>query len=69
MITKTEIAMARKELEQGDRVMAPNVKRGGIYSGEIIDVLSVMYYVHFDCGAYDFIYKAQQITKIPEEKQ
>jgi len=59
--------MARKELEQGDRVMAPNIKRGGIYSGEIIDVLSIMYYIHFDCGAYDFVYKAQPVTLIEDE--
>tara|TARA_R110000764_G_scaffold80995_1_gene160585 strand:+ start:385 stop:531 length:147 start_codon:yes stop_codon:yes gene_type:complete len=48
--------------------MAPNIKRGGIYSGEIIDVLSIMYYIHFDCGAYDFVYKAQQVTLIKDEK-
>lgn len=47
----------------GTRVIAPNSKRGGMYSGIIIDNLSVMYYIHFDCGTYEFVFKAQQVSE------
>ena len=51
----------RTNLPAGTRVTAPNSKRGGIYSGIIVDNLSVMYYIHFDCGHYEFVFKAQQV--------
>jgi len=53
--------MAKAEFQKGDRVTAPHVRTGGIESGTIVDNLSVMYYIKFDCGKYDFVYKAQQV--------
>jgi hypothetical protein len=54
--------MAKGNFPAGTRVIAPNNHTGGLASGIIIDNLSVMYYIHFDCGRYDFVYKAQQVT-------
>ena len=54
--------MARlKDLQPGVRVIAPNQKRGGMYAGVIVDNLNTMYYIHFDCGTYDFVFKEQHI--------
>lgn len=53
--------MKLSDLPKGTRVVAHNEKRGGMYSGEIEDNLSVMYYIHFDCGAKCFVYKASRI--------
>lgn len=51
----------RGNLPAGTRVTAPHAKRGGIYSGVIVDNLSVMYYIRFDCGRHDFVFKAEQV--------
>ena len=51
---------------EGDRVEAYDVRRGGWYGAEVIDVLSVMYYVHFDCGRRDFIFRDKKAIRPPE---
>ena len=48
-----------KEFKEGDRVTAPYDRdgTGQLKSGKIQDVLSVMYFIHFDDGTEDFYYK------------
>lgn len=49
------------DLPAGTRVLANYVKKGGIYPGVIIDNLSVMYYIKFDIGGSDFVFKAENV--------
>ena len=54
--------MARlKDLKPGTRVLAPNQKMGGVGTGVIVDSLNTMYFIKFDDGTEDFVFKEQHI--------
>jgi hypothetical protein len=46
-------------MKEGDRVIAPD-KHDVLRSGVIVDVLSVMYFVTFDNGTDNYIYKVDK---------
>ena len=57
-MTATKIS----ELTEGDTVTGPNYKSGDvIMTGVIIDVLSTMFFVEFDDGTEDFIFKSEAV--------
>lgn len=50
-------------MKEGDRVVAPD-KDEVLRVGTIIDVLSVMYFITFDNGTNNFVYKVdKRLTK------
>lgn len=52
-------------MEEGTRVFAPD-KDDVVRSGVIVDVLSVMYFIRFDNGTENFVYKVD--NRIEKEK-
>lgn len=55
------------ELAAGCRVTAPNPKRSDeVMAGTIIDVMSVMYFIRFDNGTEDFVFKVREVNEIKE---
>lgn len=54
-------------LSEGTRIMADN-GQGEIEEGSIIDVLDTMYFVQYVSGRENFIYKAQKIAVIMENR-
>ena len=55
------------DLATGSRVTAPNPKRSDeVMAGTIIDVMSVMYFIEFDNGQSDFVFKVREVNLIKE---
>lgn len=53
----------KTRFEVGDKVIAP-AKDGRVKDGMIIDDLSVMYYIVFDDGTNNYVYKVDRnLTK------
>lgn len=52
-------------ITEGTRVTAPNPRRDGeTMEGVVQDNLSVMYFVKFDNGDSEFVYKAEPVRPI-----
>jgi hypothetical protein len=52
-----------RRVSKGDRVQAPD-KDGVVMEGQVVDELNVMYFIMFDNGTDNFVYKADRnLTK------
>jgi hypothetical protein len=60
--------MARlSDFPEGSRVTAPNPRKSGeIEAGIILDNLSAMYFIRFDRGTEDFVFKAERVRLLDE---
>jgi hypothetical protein len=57
--------MAKAKLTEGTRVLAPHPQdEDRMHKGTITDDLSVMYFIEFDDGTEDFVFKARDIKTL-----
>lgn len=61
-------ALKLSDIAEGTRVTAPCSKmEDEVLPGVIVDNLSAMYYIAFDCGTEDYVFKAQDVRPIETE--
>lgn len=62
------MTVKNSNIPEGTRVSAPHPKHDGErQEGVIRDNLSVMYFIKFDDGSAEFVYKAEDVRQIEEK--